>query len=52
MEKKYSMSKKNYNFDKTFLQISKDVHKKMKDYCILHDIKMKDFLEKLIINNI
>ena len=45
-------SKKNYNFDKTFVQIKKDTHSKLKDYCINKNIKIKDFLEKIILDNI
>lgn len=41
-------SKKNYNSDKTFVQISKEIHQKVKDHCKLNNIKVKDFLENLI----
>jgi predicted HicB family RNase H-like nuclease len=46
------ISKKKYNSDKTFVQISKELHKKIKDYCKDKDIKVKDFLEKIINNNL
>jgi hypothetical protein len=49
---KYKEIKKKYNSDKTFVQISKDLHKKVKDHCKLKGIKVKDFLEDLISKNI
>ncbi len=42
------ISKKSYNSDKTFVQISKELHKKVKDYCKNNNIKVKDFLEDII----
>jgi hypothetical protein len=45
---KYKESKKNYNSDKTFVQISKDLHKRIKDYCLNKNIKVKDFLENIL----
>jgi hypothetical protein len=42
------ISKKNYNSNKTFIQISKELHKKVKDYCKDKNIKVKDFLEEII----
>jgi hypothetical protein len=45
-------SKKKYNSDKTFIQISKDLHQKVKDHCKEHNIKVKDFLEKVLLDNI
>jgi predicted HicB family RNase H-like nuclease len=41
-------SKKNYNSDKTFVQISKELHNKVKDHCKSNNIKVKDFLEEII----
>jgi hypothetical protein len=41
-------SKKNYNSDKTFIQISKVLHNRVKEYCKDNDIKIKDFIEKII----
>jgi hypothetical protein len=46
------ISKKNYNSDKTFVQISKELHKKVKDHCKRNDLKVKDFLEETILNNL
>lgn len=43
-------SKKNYNSDKTFVQISKELHKKIKDHCRNNNLKVKDFLEKIILD--
>lgn len=45
-------SKKKYNSDKTYVQISKSLHNKVKEYCKLNDIKIKDFLESIIENMI
>ena len=45
-------SKKNYNSDKTFIQISKDLHQKVKKHCEENNLKVKDFLEKVLIENI
>jgi len=41
-------SKKNYNSDKTFVQISKELHKEVKEYCKINNLKVKDFLEEVI----
>jgi hypothetical protein len=48
MENKNKIAKKNYNSDKTFVQISKELHIKIKDYCKNNNIKVKDFLENTI----
>lgn len=45
-------SKKNYNSDKTFVQISKDLHHRVKEYCIQNNIKVKDFLEQSILKSL
>ena len=45
---KYKETKKKYNSDKTFVQISKELHKNLKEYCKNNDIKVKEFLEKII----
>jgi len=56
LKKKYEEtnrnSKKKYNSDKTFVQISKPTHEKLKKYGIESKIKVIDFLEKLISDNI
>jgi hypothetical protein len=44
----YKEIKKKYNSDKTFIQISKDLHKKVKDHCKENNLKVKDFLESII----
>lgn len=46
------ISKKKYNSDKTFVQISKDTHKKVKDHCKTNNLNIIDFLEKIIKDNI
>jgi hypothetical protein len=51
-KEKYSLKRKEYNSDKTFVQIKKTTHNKLKDYCKNNNLKIKDFLEELINNNI
>ncbi len=53
--KKYDsdkVSKSKYNLDKTFVQISKELHEKIKIHCKSNNIKVKDFLEKIIMSNL
>lgn len=38
------ISRKRYNSDKTFIQISKELHKKIKEYCLNNNLKIKDFI--------
>jgi hypothetical protein len=45
---KYKEIKKKYNSDKTFVQISKQLHNKVKEHCKSNNIKVKDFLEEII----
>ena len=52
MEKNYKETKRKYNSDKTFIQVSKELHFKMKEYCMNNGIKVKDYLEKIIKENI
>lgn len=49
---KYKETKKRYNLDKTFVQISKDLHKKVKEHCKLNGLSVKDFLEETIKNSL
>jgi hypothetical protein len=46
------ISKKKYNSDKTFIQISKELHKKVKDYCEVNGLVVKEFLEEIIKNSL
>jgi hypothetical protein len=46
------ISKKKYNSDKTFVQISKDLHIKIKEHCKYRGVKVKDFLEEIIKKNL
>jgi hypothetical protein len=46
------ISKKKYNSDKTFVQISKELHKNVKDHCEKNGLKVKDFLEDVIKNSL
>ena len=45
-------SKKTYNSDKTFVQISKNLHIKIKEHCQNKNIKLKDFIEESIKKNL
>lgn len=45
-------SKKKYNSDKTYIQISKDIHQLVKHHCEVNKISMRDYLEKIIKDNI
>jgi hypothetical protein len=38
------ISRKRYNSDKTYIQVSKSLHKKIKEYCLNNNLKMKDFI--------
>jgi predicted HicB family RNase H-like nuclease len=49
---KYKQTKKKYNSDKTFVQISKELHQKLKEHCKESGISVKYFLENLITKNI
>lgn len=49
---KYKLSKKNYNSDKTFVQILKSTHNDLKKYCEDNGLKIKDFLNDIIIKSI
>jgi len=54
MEKneKYILQKKEYNSKLSTFQVSKDIHKKVKEYCSKKNLKVRDFIEKLLIENI
>jgi len=48
----YILQKKEYNSKLSTFQISKEIHKKVKDYCGREKIKVRDFIENLLINNL
>lgn len=55
MGKKYQSKidyNKKYNSNLSTFQINKELHKKVKEYCELNNLKVREFLEKIIINNI
>lgn len=55
MGKKYQSKidyNKKYNSNLSTFQINKELHKKVKEYCALNNLKVREFLEKIIINNI
>jgi predicted DNA binding CopG/RHH family protein len=51
-KEKYELKRKEYNSDKTFVQISKELHKKIKEHCKENGLKIKDFLEEVISKSI
>jgi len=48
----YILQKKEYNSKLSTFQISKEIHKKVKDYCGREKIKVRDFIENLLVNNL
>ncbi len=50
--KKYLEVKRNYNSKLSTFQITKDLHQKVKTHCKNNGIKVRDFLEKLISDNL
>jgi hypothetical protein len=54
MEKndKYSETKRKYNSTLSSFQISKELHMKVKEYCNKNNLKVKDFLENIILKNL
>ena len=54
MEKneKYIQQKREYNSKLSTFQISKEIHKKVKEYGTKEKIKVRDFIEKLLLENI
>ena len=53
--KKYEsdiISKKKYNSRLSTFQIDKELHSKVKEYCAMKGIKVRDFLENLIEQNL
>jgi hypothetical protein len=51
-KEKYELKRKEYNADKTFVQISKELHKKIKEHCKENGLKIKEFLEEVISKSI
>lgn len=55
IKKKYEsnvVSKKRYNSNLSSFQISKILHNDVKDFCKRNNLNIKDFLEKIIIENL
>ena len=52
MKKDYKESKKKYNSNLSTFQISKELHKKIKDHCRTNGLSVKDFLEDIILKNL
>jgi|GEM_PF-4937787 len=50
--KTQSERRKEYNSDKTSVQILRDTHEKLKKYCKDNNMVMKDFLNNLILKSI
>lgn len=47
-DKKYLETKRKYNSTLSTFQISKELHKEVKEYCKSNNLKVKDFLEEII----
>jgi hypothetical protein len=45
-------SKKRYNSKVSTFQIDKELHNKVKEYCDLNNLKVREFLESIIIDKI
>lgn len=43
---------KKYNSDKISVQLYRETHSKLKKYCEYNSVKMKDLLNKIILENI
>ena len=52
MKKDYKESKKKYNSNLSTFQISRELHKKIKDPCRTNGLSVKDFLEDIILKNL
>lgn len=52
IKKDYKESKKKYNSNLSTFQISKELHKKIKDHCKTNGLSVKDFLEEIILKNL
>ena len=50
-QSKIDYSKK-YNGKLSTFQIDKELHNKVKEYCLINNLKVRNFLEKLIIDKI
>lgn len=50
-QSKLDYSKK-YNSKLSTFQISKEIHQKVKEYCDTNNLKVKEFLESIIVNSI
>jgi hypothetical protein len=52
IEKNSSERRKKYNSDKISVQLLITTHLKLKKYCKVNNLKMKDFLNTIILENI
>ena len=48
IKKDYKESKKKYNSTLSTFQVSKDLHQKVKEYCKINGLSIRDFLEEII----
>ena len=49
---RYIKEKKEYNSKLSTFQISKELHKEVKNYCSKNNLSVREFLEKLISDKI
>lgn len=50
--KNHQERRKIYNSDKTSIQICKKTHEKLKSYCDSNNLKIKNFIEEIILKSI
>ena len=44
--------RKKYNLDKTSIQVYKSTHEKVKKYCKLNNLKIKNFIDDVLLESI
>lgn len=52
MKKNDSERRKIYNSDKTSIQVYKSTHEKVKIYCKLHNLKIKNFIDEILLESV
>lgn len=54
MEKneKYLQQKRDYNSKLSTFQINRELHKKIKEYCYINNLKIREFIEKSLSMNL
>ena len=52
MKKNDSERRKIYNSDKTSIQVYKSTHEKVKIYCKLNNLKIKNFIDEILLESV